>query len=112
MVLKKKVGRNCGVFRGVSCLMRTILPERRRPPLPDITPLWRYRVGSRPMSWATKDPSSSLTRGVVSLHSRLTARPHVRAAGRGEAEHTRGEEEGREAGEFTRDAARSKTKRV
>lgn len=95
---KKKVRRNCRVFRRVSCLMRTILPERHRPPLPDLTPLWRYRVGSRPQSWATKDPSSSSTRGVVSFHSRLTARPHVRVAGGGKAEHTRGEGKEREAG--------------
>lgn len=97
-IKKKKGRRNCRVFRRVSCLMRTIFPERHRPRLPDITPLWRHRVGSWPMSWATKDPSSSLTRGVVSFHSRLTARSHVRVAGRGEAEHTRGEGEEREAG--------------
>lgn len=99
-IKKKKVWRNCRVFRGVSCLMRTILPGWHCPRLPDITPLWRYRVGSRPMSWATKDPSSSLTRGVVSFHSRLTTRPHVHVTGRGKAEHTRAEGEEREAVKF------------
>lgn len=75
--IKKKVGRNCRVFLRVSCLMRTILPERQPHLLPDLAPLWRYGVGSLPLSLATKDPSSSLTPGVVSFHSRLPAQAHV-----------------------------------
>lgn len=74
---KKKVGRNCRVFLRVSCLMRTILPERQPHLLPDLAPLWRYGVGSLPLSLATKDPSSSLTPVVVSFHSRLPAQAHV-----------------------------------
>lgn len=44
---KKSLKKLCRVFLRVSCLMRTILPERQAHLLPDLAPLWRDGVGSR-----------------------------------------------------------------